>query len=379
MGISLVNILSTVIIFQLVLLALFLFTSSKGKKLSNRILGIFFIWLAINLSDGLLSYYGFYEKFPQLAHVEDGFAFLLGPLLYFYTRSMVYNDFALTSRHLFHLFPFLFVTLTFQVYYHLQTEDYQKLIQQAIAAQNLPPGFYFSIGVVFIHIGIYLFLSFQEISVYRQRIRDQFSAVGKINLDWLVFMMASVGVILVISIAQTFLPIVGLKDYFQSLFIIPFLFLFFFTNAVVWKGLKQPEIFSGIDFDPQFGKKYQGSSLSSYESEQIREKLIKLIELEKVYLDPELSLDQLADRLTVSSKKLSQVINESFDQNFFDFINSYRIEEAKRILQESTDSKLTVLEVMYQCGFNSKSSFNTLFKKKTGVTPSAFRKRVETH
>ncbi len=379
MGISLVNILSTIIIFQLVLLALFLFTSSSGKKLSNRILGFFFLWLAVNLSDGLLSYSGFYAKFPQLAHVEDGFAFLLGPLLYFYTRSMVYNDFALTSRHLLHLIPFLIVTITFQVYYHLQTEDYQKLIQQAIAEQDLPPGFYFSIAVVFIHIALYLFLSFQEITVYRQRIRDQFSAVGKINLDWLVFMMASIALIVVISFAQTFLPVLGLKGLFQSFFIVPFLFLFFFTNAVVWKGLKQPEIFSGIDFEKQDGKKYQGSTLSSHESEWIREKLLELTGPEKVYLDPELSLDQLADQLKVSSKKLSQVINESFDQNFFDFINSYRIEEAKRILLGSTDAKLTVLEVMYQCGFNSKSSFNTLFKKKTGVTPSEFRKRVRGH
>ncbi|MBL7858556.1 MAG: AraC family transcriptional regulator [Cyclobacteriaceae bacterium] len=377
MGTSLVNILSTIIIFQLLLLALFLFSSSKGKKISNRILAVFFLWLAINLSDGLLSYHGLYEQYPQFALVEDGFAFLLGPLLFFYTRSMVYSDFRLKVLHLLHLIPFLIVTLALQIYYHRQTAEYQKFIQQAIAEQNLPPGFYFSIALVFAHISIYIFLSFQEIRVYRRRIRNQFSAVEKINLDWLVFMMMSVVVILVVSFAQTFLPVVGLKDFFQSLFIVPFLFLFFFTNAVVWKGLKQPEIFLGIAFAQQDEKKYQGTALSSHESGMIRERLAELMERDKIYLDAELSLDQLADRAGISSKKLSQVINASFDQNFFDFINRYRIEEAMHILRESTDAKLTVLEVMYQCGFNSKSSFNTLFKKITGKTPTEFRKSTD--
>src|SRR5207253_4265417 len=94
----------------------------------------------------------------------------------------------------------------------------------------------------------------------------------------------------------------------------------------------------------------------------------------KPFLDSELTLDELAVQLQVKPKLLSQTINEVAQQNFFEFINHYRIEEAKRLLTNPKDKKITVLEVMYEVGFNSKSSFNTLFKKATGLTPSEFKK-----
>jgi AraC-like DNA-binding protein len=85
-------------------------------------------------------------------------------------------------------------------------------------------------------------------------------------------------------------------------------------------------------------------------------------------------LQNLADRLSMSSRNLSYVINFHINKNFFDFINSYRIEEAKRIFQQPDHPK-TVLEVLYSVGFNSKSVFNTAFKKNTGMTPTEYLKQ----
>jgi AraC-like DNA-binding protein len=96
---------------------------------------------------------------------------------------------------------------------------------------------------------------------------------------------------------------------------------------------------------------------------------------EKPYLEPELSLDELALQLSIKPRVLSQAINDILQQNFFDFINRYRIEEARRLLTNPADKKITVLEVLYKVGFNSKSSFNTLFKKYTGLTPTEFRNK----
>jgi len=93
----------------------------------------------------------------------------------------------------------------------------------------------------------------------------------------------------------------------------------------------------------------------------------------KPFLEPDLTLNELAEQMQISSRQLSTLINIELGKSFFDLINGYRIEEAKRILKESQDSKLTVLEVMYDVGFNSKSSFNTAFKKYTGTTPTAFK------
>ncbi len=373
MNASFINILSTIIIFQLAFLSLFLFTSSKGKKISNRILALFFIWLILNLTDALLTYSGYYENFPSFAHLEDGLIFLVGPLIYFYTLSVVYKDFSFKKVDLLHLLPFILATSAYQIYYHLQTAEYQKQIQTAITEQKLPVAFYFTISFVYLHIGIYLYQAFQLLRYYHHKIKDQFSSLSKIRLDWLFFFLGFIAVIFVISVIYSFLPVTEFRKYFEASFLLPFVIIFFFTSSVAWKGMKQPDIFSGIEYNPE-EKKYAGSGLSENEKNQIGQKLVQLFNEEKPFLIPDLTIDQLADKLETTSKKLSQVINETFHQNFFDFVNTHRIEEVKKILTESNDVKLTVLEVMYHCGFNSKSSFNTIFRKKTGLTPSEFRK-----
>ena len=374
MELSLVNILSVIILFQLLLLILFLFSSSKGKKVSNYLLAVFFLLLFFNIADGLLSYYGWFTDHPQYAHIEDGFVFLLGPVLYFYTVSIIFKDFKWRLAHALHLIPFVMTTLSYQVFYHLQTEEYQRMIQTSITHQTLPASFYVSIVIIYFHLGGYLFVSFRNIFFYRIEIRNQFSSTRKIDLDWLTFMLGSVAAVLLASAVFTFLPVVGLQEYLNYMFVVAFVVLFVFVSVVVWKGLKQPELFSGIDSDSGSEKKYAGSSLSERERKDIKKNLEEFMIREKPFLDPDLSLDQLARSLNTTSKKLSQCINEEFSQNFFDYVNSSRIAEAQRIFRENKDPRLTVLEVMYQCGFNSKSSFNTIFKAKTGVTPSAFKK-----
>jgi AraC-like DNA-binding protein len=152
------------------------------------------------------------------------------------------------------------------------------------------------------------------------------------------------------------------------------LFVFYFVNKVILKALKQPEIFAGISQHET--SKYLGSTLTPDQSEEIKTQLLALFRTEKPYLDPQVSLADLSEKLGASTKHLSQVINQSFDKSFFDFINSYRVREVQKILKNSRDDKLTVLEAMFEAGFNSKSSFNTAFKKETGHTPTEFRRMI---
>jgi AraC-like DNA-binding protein len=152
------------------------------------------------------------------------------------------------------------------------------------------------------------------------------------------------------------------------------IFIFFFVNKVIFKALRQPEIFAGIAQNET--SKYLGSNLTPGQIEQYKKQLLVLFSSEKLFLDPQVSLADLSEKLSVSTKHLSQVINQSFNKSFFDFINAFRIQEVQQILNESKDDKLTVLEAMYEAGFNSKSSFNTAFKKETGQTPSEFRKNI---
>jgi AraC-like DNA-binding protein len=109
----------------------------------------------------------------------------------------------------------------------------------------------------------------------------------------------------------------------------------------------------------------------------LAQRLRLFMQTEKPWLNPDLSLEELAVAVGQKPKMLSIVINETLGQNFFDFINHYRVDEAKRLLTNPVDEKITVLEVLYAVGFNSKSSFNTLFKKYTGLTPTEFRRQQE--
>lgn len=374
MGSDLFTILTSIVVFQFVLLSFFLFTIKKGKRLSNLLLGSL---LAINIADGLLTYFRFYLQFPSLALIEDSFILLYGPLVLFYSRSVIYKNFKLTAKVLFHGIPFVVLFILSLVGYHIQPSGQQQMIQSAIVEHSLPVGLYLMIAAIHVHIFVYLFLSWREVNIYRTKIKDILSSIYRLNLDWLSFMIYSLAFLLVLSFTNAIIPLTSFKGYFDAGLVLVLVFLFFFVNAIVIKGLKHPEIFSGID-EPEVIQKYRGSTLTSEERDVIQAKLITLMINEKPFLNPEITLEDLSLRLSVPSKKLSQFLNETFRQNYFDFINSYRIEEAKRLIAESNDPKITVLEIMYQAGFNSKSSFNTLFKKKTGLTPSEYKKSVTT-
>jgi AraC-like DNA-binding protein len=138
----------------------------------------------------------------------------------------------------------------------------------------------------------------------------------------------------------------------------------------LYKALTLPEVFSGISEKTIQIKQ----SLSKNTSDQYLQKLVEYMNDKKPYLNPALTLIDLAEEVSIPPRSLSEVINSSLKQNFYDFINTYRIEESKRLLSISTEQSKTVLEILYKVGFNNKSSFNSAFKKCTGITPSQFRK-----
>jgi AraC-like DNA-binding protein len=371
---QLLTTLTICIVVQLLLLSVFLVTSKKGRRLSNFLLASFFGLLIINLADGILAYTGLYTYFPALAHLEDGFVFLFGPVLYFYALSIIYRDFVLTRQHLLHLIPFVVLTFVYLIYYHLQSVEDQIQIQKAILDRSLPVTFYAFAFLIYAHVCLYLLMAYRHLRYYRERIRDSFSSVEKISLDWISFMLAAFAFLLLISFIYTFVPAVGLKRLFDPLFICGLIFIFFFAISIVWRGLNQPEVFSGIPQQENKRETKYSLSIRNEERAQAVAVIREQMEKERVYLDPELTLEKLAERTSYTPKRLSQIINDSFQQNFFDFVNTFRIQEAERILRNNTDPRQTILEVMYASGFNSKSSFNSIFRQKTGMTPTEYRK-----
>jgi AraC-like DNA-binding protein len=141
----------------------------------------------------------------------------------------------------------------------------------------------------------------------------------------------------------------------------------------MFKGLNQPQYF-GIGLDREEKERYFKSTLNKTKSEEHLLDLIGYMESEKPYLNPTLTINELAEKINILPKFLSQTINQNLNQNFYEFINDYRIKYAMQLLSSTSKTDYTVLEIAYECGFNSKSVFNSAFKKITNTTPTEFRK-----
>jgi len=154
--------------------------------------------------------------------------------------------------------------------------------------------------------------------------------------------------------------------------------LIFGVGLICWlflKAVHSPELFKGIEVDLETSQEIQGKKKVEAVNHQIVF-LKNYMTAKKPYLNPSLTIRKLAEKIKMNPRDLSVLINQHLNQHFFDFVNEYRIEEAKKILKNPEKKEFTVLEILYEVGFNSKSSFNTAFKKHTGFTPTQFRNKI---
>ena len=150
------------------------------------------------------------------------------------------------------------------------------------------------------------------------------------------------------------------------------------VNAFIFKGLLQPQLFAGITPEDEAiaAQSNSVSPVTDIDNErqlQIKDALIAHMACNKPYLEPLFSLQSLGRQLGEPPRYVSQVINGHLQLNFSDFVNSYRINEVKRYLQDPTETR-TILDIIYACGFSTKSNFNRAFKQLEGMTPSEYRR-----
>lgn len=148
------------------------------------------------------------------------------------------------------------------------------------------------------------------------------------------------------------------------------------SGLIYWLLYYQKKIKARKQEEERKKEKYKTSALLPETVDQVLPKLTRLMQEEKVFLDPDLSMQKLSQQLHVHYNHLSQIINKHMGKSFNDYINSYRIEEARKKLADPVESQKTILEIAYDTGFYSKSVFNTAFKKFTGMTPSQYKKKV---
>ena len=338
----------------------FLLISKKHKSASDRILTL---WMFLILVHLFLSYIYVTEdvySLPLLLGIELPLPLLQGVFLYLYVSSLTKQ---LPEKR--RVLVLHFVPLTV-MYMYLVTFFILPADQKIQVYRNHGAGYELfntlrSYAIVFSGI-FYVIWSAVLLKKHRNNVRDRFSDLEKVNLQWLQILTFGMGGIwfLVIFFQNQILILAGM---------VVFVFLIGFF------GVRQTDVFTPNQLpadDSEEKKKYPKSGLTEEVSRKLHQTLIQLMTEEALYRKSDLSINDLSSKLGVHPNYLSQIINQMEKKNFYDFVNTYRIEEFKRLIAESKNKQFTLLSLAHDCGFSSKSSFNRYFKRATGQTPSQY-------
>ncbi|MGA7303366.1 MAG: helix-turn-helix domain-containing protein [Rhodothermales bacterium] len=352
----------------------------RQNSVANHILSAAMLLFSFELVTTFYHGSGLDVRFPQLIGATYAFPFLYSPIFFLYAQALT-GSFRRTRSKLWHFVPFLLVT-AFMVPFYLMSGAEKLLILQNPSASPWSQKLFIVDNLTFVYSLIYLVAILRVIEKHRRRIRDRFSSLDKVNLGWLrILAYGGLGTWFValgfyvtgfLVKGGNFDPIQGYSDYVS-------LALAAFVYGIGYMGLRQPEIFRpdlATEEPKEEPTAYARSGVSNDQGREIESRLVELMRVAAPYRDPELTLPQLAEQLDVTPHNLSQVINSRLGVNFYDFVNQYRVEQVKRRIEEDHTSLLTLLSIGLDAGFNSKSSFNAVFKKQVGCTPSEYRRRV---
>ncbi|MHC8949890.1 helix-turn-helix domain-containing protein [Sphingobacterium hungaricum] len=353
--------LTTLIAGGLLLLSfLKLSNAVQVNKKANKYFGVFvFLWASFWLDEMILP-----EEYNPYSPAILALRFIqfLVPLTFFlsvqfYTKPDFHYSFK-DLRLL--ILPLIFLLLLFSNRYI--PEDLFKVIYISLILSNSL---------------FYTLLSYIKIKRHQRNIELFSSDTSSIDLRWLKYIIYSfIASAMIIIFYNILSKADGLNVYINLCFLI-------IVYLVAFYSMRQQEIYpKGLNFEETIGDGHlavRGNNLERIkrldvtELNKLKEDLLKLMEDELPYLDSELNLFKLSDKLGISSHQLSYVLNEGFGENFFNFVNKYRVEKAKELLTNPTYDHLNMVAIGYDAGFNSKTAFNTTFKKMTSLTPTEYK------
>jgi AraC-like DNA-binding protein len=370
-----------------------LLMGKKQKSTADKILILWFLIIGFHLFLFFLFITGKIYQYPVIMGSHLPYPLLHGPFLYLYTAALTRQQPKNKIAWMLHFLPIIILYLFLIPFFRLSTDE------KIMVYQNKGAGFEglmricsFAIivsGVAYVTASLFL------LRRYKKSIEEEFSNIEKINLNWLRYMIYGIAVIWIAVITGGDTLVFGASV----------LFVFFLG----YFGIRQTNIFtlsylqtaklptlpaegnpneSGISVyrEQSSGNeinqaemstaplkvKYEKSGLGEQQAEKIYQQLTGSMTNQKLFSDSELTLSSLAKTLDVHPNHLSQVINSYEGKNFYDYINYYRVEEFKKLAPRPDNKNYTLLSMAYECGFNSKTSFNRNFKKVTGISPSEY-------
>lgn len=354
----------------------FLLLTKKNKNLADKTLLIWLCLTTLHLTVFASKATGRHYQVSHLLGIEILLPLVHGPLLFLYITA--FSTKPLKIRYsLLHFIPFILGIIFVLPFLWLDVDE------KILVYQNDGKPFQIQKDIIFITTLIsgvaYCMLSFYHLYVHKKKVKTVFSSTEKIDLQWLFYLTIGLLGIWAVSFFSS--------DQFTFISVVVYvLFIGYF-------GIKQVGIFTNQDMMiPEYitteksvenieknntsteKSKYENSLLSEEKIYQIHKDLHQLIESEQPHLTPGLTLTNLAQQLNVHPNTLSQVINSKEQKNFFDYINTLRVEEFKARVIKSDNQKYTLLFLAHECGFNSKTSFNRNFKNITGQSPTGYLK-----
>lgn len=358
---------------QGVFLAIVLLTHRRGNRRANGVLALLVLFFALRLLETAAYWTKYLLVIPHFWLATAGLQFLLGALLYFYARILTDEHFEFRPREAWHLLPFIVQTAWLTSFYVLPGATKLAVLEKYLGADNAPVAWpYFLIALAqILHMLIYTVLTWRVLAAHGAKFKNGARSLERLSWQWLRQLTLGFGVFVAVLLVYVVALRLGFP-YSRGLDALVLVCLAGLIYAIAYMTLRRPEIFSGT-LALKAAAKYEKSALTPNRAETYLAKLRDAMAGEKLYTNSELKLADLAERLELSPHHLSQIINEKLGQNFFDFINHYRIAEAQQWLEDPAKQNFTILSIALEVGFNNKASFNAAFKKHTGMTPSQFR------
>ena len=358
--------------------------AKPSNRTANRLLAALVLAFSIHLATAVYHAVGFEQVFPHFFGAAYPLPFLYGPLTNLYAVTAADRTRRLRPSDLLHLVPFL-VTVVVGLPIYLMSGPEKIAFYHQLRSGAHPLVFAIFDPLKLASGVIYAALTIAFLQRHRERVKESYSSTERVNLRWLLWLGGAAAAIWILAVAFHVLESSGIARIERGDDIVA-LAIAILIYGIGYMGLRQPEIFryetveepAGAPApDPEAsGPRYERSGLTDRQAERLKTALLAVMDEERPWRGSDLTLADLAARLSTTPHKLSEVLNSQLRQTFYDFVNGYRVREVQRRIADGEAQRVTILSLALEAGFASKSTFNLVFKKHTSQTPSRYRQAV---
>jgi AraC-like DNA-binding protein len=352
----------------LLFFVIFMVRGFREDRLSDKMLAWVLFFMAMLIQDYTFGFAGINVLWEELDGWPRHFPWLFPATVYFYFLAQTNADFRLEKRHIYHVMPYVFYVLVSVVLLLTGLTPNNGLYQTTL-------GTVWDISVYVLNYGGIFYYFYRSLRIYRNYkfwAENQYSNLYEVELQWLRnflwFFMIGAVIHLINTVIDLVYDLPFDQDYYWQLFTVATIIY------VGFSGLTQEQN-KNIHFEEEnktSEKDKEEEKPLADEENKLKEKLLTFMDSQKPFLNPDLTLRQLAVLMHSNTSVLSGVINQGFGKNFNDFINEYRVQSFQEAVKDEKNKNLTLVAIAYDCGFNSKATFHRAIKKFTGHVPGAF-------